>query len=133
MQLHRITDNWDGKELERSQSLFTYSTFLDQGNINYIQSVPSSYQFELFLKVSYVGNSTSPQTLFQDIHPYNKKIFSYLLLSYCNLSLLPFIHLTLNKKDNLFPSTLHLTLGISRCSLAIFTPHISHYGTGHVF
>lgn len=93
-----------------------YSTFLYQGTINYVQNVPGSYQLELSIKVSYMGNSTSSQTncsrpLILTIEKYFLPIFYF---SYSNLSLLPFTHFTLNMKNNFFSSTLHLTLGISR-------------------
>jgi len=35
----------------KGHQVYSPTIFLNQGNINYVQNVPGSYQFELFLKV----------------------------------------------------------------------------------
>lgn len=83
-------------------SLFTHSIFLHQVKINYVQNAPSSDQLELFLKVSYMANSISPQINHSrtSIITIEKCFLPIFYFSYHNLSLLAFIHFTLNTKKN---------------------------------
>lgn len=88
----------------------------------------------VFKSLLYRQFHISTDKSFQNIHPDLLICYFY----YCNLSLSPCIHFALNRKKNVLikykveGSTLYLIPGISRHLSAIFTPHLSHYGTGHV-